>query len=111
MTTSAQPKGTLIIIGGHEERGTRGDRTVLTDVAKRARARKGHLLILTVATSLPREMAREYVETFNDLGVPDIEVLDIRTREEAYAESAVEKVRDASVVFFTGGDQLRITSQ
>ena len=111
MATSTQPRGTLIIIGGHEERGTQGDRTVLTEVAKKARGRKGHLLVMTVATSLPEEMAKEYVATFKGLGVRDVEVLDIRTREEAYAESAVAKVRDASVVFFTGGDQLRITSQ
>src|SRR3712207_8067347 len=38
-------------------------------------------------------------------------VFDIRSRDEAYADAAVDKVRNASVVFFTGGDQLRITSQ
>jgi cyanophycinase len=48
---------------------------------------------------------------FKELGVQHIEVLDVRSRNEARRPEAVEKIRKASVVFFTGGDQLRITSQ
>ena len=108
---SSQPKGTLIIIGGHEEKGGDGDREILTEVSKHARGRKKNLLLITVATSEPEAMAKQYRATFKDLGVPDLDVLDIRSREDAFQPSAIEKVRQASVVFFTGGDQLRITSQ
>jgi cyanophycinase len=38
-------------------------------------------------------------------------VVDIRTREEATDEQQIQKIASAKVVFFTGGDQLRITSQ
>ncbi len=68
-------------------------------------------MVVTVATQLPEEVAAEYRSVFRDLGVRALDVLDIRSRDDAHDEAAVAKVRDASVVYFTGGDQLRITSQ
>ena len=106
---SQQPKGSLIIIGGHEEK--QGDCAILNEVVKRVNKGKGKLTILTVATQLPEEVAEEYREVFTRLGVKQIDVLDIRTREQAYDEANVQKIAEASVIFMTGGDQLRITSQ
>jgi cyanophycinase len=37
-------------------------------------------------------------------------VLDVRTREEANADVNLERLKNADVVMFTGGDQLRLTS-
>ncbi len=105
------PKGTLIIIGGGETKNLKKDCCILKEVARRAKESKGTLLIMTVATQLPKEVAAEYTEAFQALGVSKIDVLDIRTRTDAYAEENVKKLLDVSVVFFTGGDQLRITSQ
>jgi cyanophycinase len=103
----AKKDGTLIIIGGAEDR--TGSKTILTEVARRAG--KGKLVIATVATSLPEELAKEYTEIFQSLGVSNIGVMNVRTRADAHDEKNVEVLRDAGLVFFTGGDQLRITSQ
>jgi len=107
----SQPAGTLIIIGGHEDKSERGERSILKAVSDRASAGKGRLVITTVATQLPEELAQEYVQVFGRLGVKNVDVVDIRSREDAYAEAAIDKVKEAAVVFFTGGDQLRIASQ
>lgn len=104
-----QPNGNLIIIGGHEEK--QGDCAILKAVAQHARDGNGALTVVTVATQLPEEVGAEYQDLFKRLGVKQIEILDIRTREQAYAEDNVAKIAKASVIFFTGGDQLRITSQ
>ena len=40
-----------------------------------------------------------------------VEVLDVRSRDEARRPEAVERIRRASVGFFTDGDQLRITGE
>jgi cyanophycinase len=104
-------KGTLIVIGGHEEKSRDGDREILTAVAEQATHKKGPLVIIPAATTLPEELAAEYLAVFHDLGVDEVEILDVRTREEAQQPEAVAKVARASVLFFTGGDQLRITSQ
>jgi cyanophycinase len=100
-------KGKLIIIGGHEDK--EGAATILEAVAQEAK--KGTLVIMTVATQLPGEMAEEYATIFQRMGVKKIEVVDINTREDGRNKANVEKVAAAAVLFFTGGDQLRITSQ
>lgn len=106
---STNPKGRLIIIGGHEDK--QGERTILKTVAHRARGEHGRLVIVTVASQLPEELGHEYRALFKELGVGDVDVVDIRTRDEATDQKNVDKIADAKVVFFTGGDQLRITSQ
>jgi cyanophycinase len=102
-------KGSLIIIGGHEDK--QGDREILHEVARKASGSRGSLVIITAATQHPTEVAEEYTSLFRDLGVKQIEVQDIRSREDARQDEAVRKLAGANVVFFTGGDQLRITSQ
>jgi cyanophycinase len=56
-------------------------------------------------------VADTYRSTFAKLGVKKLDVLDLRTREQAHDPANVELVSRAAVLFFTGGDQLRITSQ
>jgi cyanophycinase len=106
---SGYRKGSLIIIGGHEDK--EHEMTILREVAKPLSNSRKRLLIVTVASHLPKELAEDYTEVFSRLGVKNIDVLDIRTREDAYSADNIDKIKDASVVFFTGGDQLRITSQ
>ncbi|HYO48721.1 MAG TPA: cyanophycinase [Chloroflexia bacterium] len=106
---SRKPKGSLIIIGGGEDKV--GGEAILKEVADRAKRRRGRLALVTVATQQPEEVAEEYTKLFKELGVRKVDVVDIRVREEAYLEANVEKIIKSSVVFFTGGDQLRITSQ
>ena len=100
------PSGTLIIIGGHEDK--QGERKILKTVAERVAG--GKLVIATCATTLPEEMAEEYVKVFQELGVKQIDVLDIRNRAQAYDPASVDKLEEAAAIFFTGGDQLRITA-
>jgi len=103
-----KPRGELIIIGGHERE---GDLAILKEVVKIANRNSGPVLVITVATQLPEEMAEEYVKLFKKLGAEQVDTLDIRERNDAKQDSAVKKCEKAGVIFFTGGDQLRITSQ
>jgi cyanophycinase len=103
------PKGTLIIIGGHEDKD--GDAEILHEVAARTEADGKRLVVITVASQAPRELADEYRDVFGRLGVTKVEILDIRSREQATDERHVRLLKGAPVIFFTGGDQLRITSQ
>jgi cyanophycinase len=103
-----KPKGQLMIIGGHERE---GDLSILDEVVKIANRRSGDLLIITVASQEPEEQTEEYMQLFKNRGAKRIDALDIRQRSEAQDEKAVKKCQEAAVIFFTGGDQLRITSQ
>jgi cyanophycinase len=104
-------KGELLIIGGNEQKNPDAEQTAILKQVAKAALEGGRLVILTVATAEPVEMARTYREAFGKLGVKNIDVLDIRTREESFSLVNLEKLEGASVLFFTGGDQLRITSQ
>jgi cyanophycinase len=100
-------QGTLIIIGGGERKAD--ELTVLQEVARRAG--NGKLVVATIATAEPQETWEDYRKIFTKLGVKKVEWLDVRVREEGFKEEVVRILDDASVVFFTGGDQLKITSQ
>jgi cyanophycinase len=104
-----QPKGTLIIIGGHEDKDD--DREILEFVAQEADRLKGSLVLMTVATHMPEDLIKQYTDVFKDLGVKQIEAIDVRVREDGHNEANINKIEKNSVIFFTGGDQLRITSQ
>lgn len=106
----SQAKGTLIIVGGSEEHARDGERPILEEIARRARGQRP-LVILTVASASHAEVGDEYAKLFRELGVHHPTVLPLRSRDDAQEEKVVETLGRASVVFFTGGDQLRITSQ
>jgi cyanophycinase len=105
---STRSKGRLFIIGGHEDR--EGERTILRAICRDITQGDRRLAIVTAATGHPADVAREYTAVFQDLGVTAIDVLDVRNREDACDASVVHMLAEAAVVFFTGGDQLRITS-
>lgn len=105
-----EPKleGNLIIIGGAEDK--KGEKEILKEVCSKLDRENEELVIATVATELPEEVGKEYTKIFRNLGVKKISVLDIQEREHAFEEKNVDMLKAASIVFFTGGDQLKITS-
>lgn len=100
--------GNLIIIGGAEDK--EGKKEILTRVCNSIDKNKDILLIATIATEYPKEAAIKYKEVFGELKVKNIKVLDISERRDAFDEVNVDLIKEASLIFFTGGDQLRITS-
>jgi len=99
--------GTLIIIGGNEDKS--GDRLILSEVA--SHAREGVLVVATVASSVPEENWGLYRPVFSEMGVRRIEHLDLPTRAAAFRAGALECLQDARAVFFTGGDQGQIATR
>ncbi len=99
--------GTLIIIGGNENKA--GHRPILEEVARRVG--RGKLLVATFASEEPDKQWTEYRKVFASNGVRRIAHLDARTREEMVADPQLEKAKGATVLFFCGGDQLKITSR
>ncbi|MBE9127164.1 MULTISPECIES: cyanophycinase [unclassified Coleofasciculus] len=98
----------LVIIGGAEDK--EGDCTVLREFIRRAGGVNARIAVLTVASSLPREVGDDYIRVFERLGVEDVRIVDTVTREDATSSSALDAIKKATGVFFTGGDQARITS-
>jgi len=120
----SNPKGKLVIIGGSVDRGSfsespddlkRNLKFFEKGILKRITTEsvKNNLSkfeIITTASSIPEEVGDEYVKAFAQLDVLNVGVLNIKTRDEANAPENLERLKNADVVMFTGGDQLRLTS-
>jgi cyanophycinase len=100
-------RGALIAIGGHEDK--EGDRIILRAVAERLNG--GVLVLATVASHEPDGYFEMYQKAFADLGVTELRELYIDERAETSDAAKLELFDGAAGVFFTGGDQLRISSQ
>lgn len=102
-------KGVLIIIGGSEDRDPRGERVILREVARHVRGEK--LVLATVASHQPEGYFEDYQKAFADLDIGELVELYVEDRGEAHLEEKLRQLDDAAGIFFSGGDQLRITSQ
>ncbi len=118
------PKGKLIIIGGSIDKGSFSltpenlpknlkffEKGILKRMIDESlKGKDSRIEIITTASSIPVEVGAEYIEAFKNLNVTNTAVLDIKSREEANDPKNIERLRNADVVMFTGGDQLRLTS-
>jgi cyanophycinase len=99
--------GKLIIIGGKEDKDK--EKEILKEVARGVG--NGKLCIVSVASAVGDELWEIYRNVFKELGVKHMSHLDVVHRTESIDHEAVKAVKDASAIFFTGGDQLKITSE
>lgn len=106
-TPAKQVHGQLIIIGGAEDK--ENDRLVLREFVRRSGGTQAHIVVMTAATSMPREVGEDYRAIFEKLGAKDVRIVDTERREDASDPKALEDIEQATGVFFTGGDQARIT--
>lgn len=104
----ARRAGSLVIIGGHEDR--TGEKRILAEVARRV-GDAGKIVVCDVASSEPDALWEQYEPAFRSLGVPHVFRLSIGRRDEASEPRVMRILEGATGVFFTGGDQLKITSQ
>jgi cyanophycinase len=104
----SEARGRLVAVGGAEDK--EGDCVILKEFVRLAKGARARVVVMTVATDHPEEVGREYRNVFRRLGVDDTEVVDVSAREDAGAPEALEKIGQATALYFTGGDQLHITA-
>jgi cyanophycinase len=97
----------MILIGGSEDK--QGARVILSEVVRRAG--NGSFVVATIASEEPELQWRRYQQTFQDLGVKRIEHLSISSREEIIDGLHDGVLDEASAIFFTGGDQVKIVTK
>lgn len=99
--------GTLIIIGGREDKS--GEMKILKKISEHTG--NGRLLIVTAASEVSDQVWQEYFTIFKKLGVKSIEHLYVKQPEETHEIDIAEMFKDVTAVFFTGGDQLKVTTK
>ena len=101
-------QGNLMIIGGAEDK--QGAKEILHAAAKACGGQNGRMVIIATASANSKELGETYRALFEGLQVGTVQVADIQTRQEADDPAFAQMIGEATGIFFTGGDQLRITS-
>ena len=97
----------LIAIGGAEDR--IGERSVLKRVLAEAKGEASHVHVITTATGYPEEVGETYQNAFDDLSA-SCTISHITNKDEANDPEFLEQIKQADVVFFSGGDQRRLAN-
>jgi len=113
-------KGTLIPIGGNEDKGIDKnekytlefiDEGILYHVVKEAGGIDAKIVVVPTASSIPDEVAKNYLEAFSTLGCKNVHILNIRSKEDSEKEESIELAKTANCIMFSGGDQSKITNR
>jgi cyanophycinase len=104
--------GNLIAVGGGESSDITEDSIKIFEkfLELSGGAEKARIILMTVATDKPEESEERYGKFFERLKFKNFEVVNIADRSESYDETILKKIEKASGLYFTGGDQLHVTT-
>ncbi|WP_245784184.1 cyanophycinase [Halomonas korlensis] len=100
--------GHIVAIGGAEDKTSQLE--ILKRVFELAPEGNTDVAVIATASSIPDQVLPAYEAAFERLGASRIHKLDIQDRRQASDPDNVELIDQSGVIFFTGGDQLRLTN-
>lgn len=112
-----KPKGTLIPIGGNEDKGIEEHEIyhlefiedgILSRVVKESGGKDALIIIIPTASSIPIEVGENYLQAFGKLGCKNLHVMNIRDRDQSETPGNIEVMKKADCVMFSGGNQSKI---
>ena len=118
------PKGQLLIIGGHEDKGAATGETLNT--AKRGGTqthfeilgcliqkipRAHHIIeIIATASAIPREMEALYIDSYKKEGFTHAGIIKLENDADGCDPNSIKRIQNSHAIFFTGGDQSKLVS-
>ena len=103
----AQRSGPCLAIGGAEDK--LNDRSILSTFLQLAGGDDARIAIVPTASSMDDGGLR-YRHIFTEMGCQSAEVLPIKSREDANGRISLEPMADATGIFLTGGNQMRLSA-
>lgn len=114
------PRGILVAIGGKENRGedlkkkiqqsNESRLEILKQLLSLCPKKSPHLEIITTASAEGNDLYQRYHKAFRSIGFESINHIHHSDRNAALSDTgAVERIKKADVIFFSGGDQLKLT--
>jgi cyanophycinase len=100
--------GAVILIGGAEDK--RRDRVILGRFVEMAGGKDAHIVVISTASTLGDLATERYRELFEEMGIGRVTGLRPLTREEANDPTVAGTLADATGIFLTGGNQVRLVS-
>src|SRR6266852_774755 len=107
-TTDGGPVGAVMVIGGAEDK--LGERVILSRFVQLAGGDHARIAVISTASSLGDMATELYRQIFTRAGAAKVTGLRPETREEANDPQTIEALKDATGIFMTGGNQLRLSS-
>jgi cyanophycinase len=102
-----QRRGWIIPIGGAENK--ENDRRILERFVSVSGGPDADIVVIPTASRM-HETGSRYEQVFNDIGARRVSVMDFDTRRDCHETGRLERLDQASGIFFTGGNQLRLTT-
>ena len=121
MNTCPTPNGTLLVIGGHENKGEAAEKKVqegddfhpleiLRTFVDLTGKKEPVIEVVTTASAEGAESFQDYVKAFKELELSSIGHIHHDKRADALTGDALERISKADGIFLSGGDQLKLTS-
>ena len=106
IVSMVKDRGHLVLVGGGAKTGREVELFI-----KLAQGDKKQIIVFPLASENYKETGEEDVEMFVKSGARDVRVMDIKDRRDASGIQNIEAVLNCGGVWFSGGDQNRITEK
>jgi len=117
-----KPKGKLLIIGGHEDKGEVAGENLKIQKKKVSKSRfeilgmliskiprTHHVIeIIASASSIPKEMEALYIKSYKEHGFTHVGFIRVENKKDADNKDSIQRIRNAHAIFFSGGDQSKL---
>ncbi|MBV8782762.1 MAG: cyanophycinase [Gammaproteobacteria bacterium] len=100
-------RGWIVPIGGAENK--ENDRGILERFVELSGGDAADIIVIPTA-SRALETGPRYEQIFRDIGAARVDVMDFDTRRDCQEAGRLQRLEAASGIFFTGGNQLRLTT-
>jgi cyanophycinase len=102
-----ETRGWIVPIGGAENK--ENDRDILEHFVEVSGGESANIVVIPTASRLS-ETGPRYEKIFNELGADKVAVMDFDTRRDCHEQGRLRRIEEATGIFFTGGNQLRLTT-
>jgi cyanophycinase len=102
-----ETRGWIVPIGGAENK--ENDRDILEHFVEVSGGDSANIVVIPTASRLS-ETGPRYEKIFNELGADKVAVMDFDTRRDCQELGRLQRIEEATGIFFTGGNQLRLTT-
>jgi len=106
-TPDGATRGWIIPIGGAENK--ENDRHILERFVRVSGGSDADIIVIPTASRLA-ETGPRYERVFRDIGAARVTSMDFDTRRDCQESGRLRRLEDATGIFFTGGNQLRLTT-
>lgn len=102
-----ETRGWIVPIGGAENK--ENDRHILERFIRLSGGEDADIVVIPTASRL-HETGPRYEKLFREIGAARVTTMDFDTRRDCREPGRLQRIEQASGIFFTGGNQLRLTT-